>query len=120
MKSFKMLVIGTFTVLISSCSSNSESDLTTPPSTTITYTNTIQSILSSNCTSCHGANPSNGASLSLNTYTKVKNAVTNSQLIELISKSQGSSGMMPFGGTRLPQATIDKVISWKNNGFKEQ
>ncbi|WP_418263131.1 c-type cytochrome [Flavobacterium faecale] len=123
MKLFKVLFVITATVLSSNCSSDSESDIstppTTPPTTTITYTNTIQSIMSANCTSCHGTPTTNGASVSLNTYTNVKNAVINNQLIERISKAQGESGLMPFNGTRLPQTTIDKIISWKNDGYKE-
>ncbi|WPR71047.1 c-type cytochrome [Flavobacterium sp. NG2] len=124
MKKYHLIAITIYTFLNLSCSNNSESDLTTEPNptptpTTITYTNTINAIISTNCISCHGVPTTNGASISLNTYTKVKNAVSNDQLIERISKAQGESGLMPYNGTRLPQATIDKVVSWKNDGFKE-
>ncbi|WP_366183921.1 cytochrome c [Flavobacterium ovatum] len=125
MKTYQFLFIAIGSLINVNCSNNSESDITTgsnpdPIPTTITYTNTIQTIITSNCNSCHGTTPTNGASFSLNTYTKVKNAIINEQLIERISKAQGTSGMMPDNGTRLPQATIDKVISWKNDGYKEQ
>jgi mono/diheme cytochrome c family protein len=107
-------------ILLTSCSNNSQSDLTVNniPST-ITYTNTIKSIMDTNCISCHGTTPSNGAGTSLKTYQNVKDAVLNNSLIEKISKAQGSSGMMPFGGTRLNQTKIDEVINWKNNGFAQ-
>jgi mono/diheme cytochrome c family protein len=75
-------------------------------------------IMSTNCTSCHGSNPINAAIISLETYDKVKSR-TQSNLIDRISRSQGSSGMMPQGGTRLSQSTIDKVISWSNCGYVE-
>lgn len=75
-------------------------------------------IMSTNCTSCHGSNPLNGARISLDTYNKAKSR-TQSNLIARISRSQGSSGMMPQGGTRLSQSTIDKVISWSNCGYVE-
>lgn len=90
-----------------------------PNPVTITYTNTISSIISNNCISCHGNTPSNGAAISLNTYARVKSAVINNGLIDRISQAQGTSGMMPKNGTRLPQATIDKVVTWKNNNYLE-
>jgi uncharacterized membrane protein len=124
MKPYIIILIIVAALINANCSNNSESDITSTPNpdptpTTITYANTIQDIMTSNCTSCHGTPPTNGASVSLNTYIKVKNAVINEQLIERISKAQGTSGMMPDNGTRLPQATINKVISWKNDGYKE-
>lgn len=111
-------------LLLSGCSSGGDSDPNPDPDpdptpTTITYTNTISSIISNNCISCHGSTPSNGATISLNTYTKVKTAVENNGLIDRISLPQGNSNMMPKDGTRLPQATIDKFTTWKNNGFLE-
>lgn len=119
MKSNHLLLFSIF-VILTSCSNDSESDLidNNVPST-ITYTNTIISIMDTNCISCHGNTTSNGASISLTTYQNVKNAVLNNGLIDKISKAQGTSGMMPFGGTRLPQSKIDEVIAWKNNGFAQ-
>lgn len=112
----KLLLALPIVVFTISCSSDSKSD-TTP--TAITYTNTIKSIITSNCINCHGVPTDNGASVSIDTYTKLTNAVTNNQLIERISKTQGDSQLMPFNGSRMPQATIDKVVNWKNEGFKE-
>lgn len=117
MKSNIILLVSVF-ALLTACSSNSESDLidNNVPST-ITYTNSIKSIMDTNCISCHGTNPSNGASISLTTYQNVKNAVQNNGLIDRISRAQGAGGMMPLGGSRLPQSKIDEVITWKNNGY---
>lgn len=117
MKSNILLFVSVF-VLLTSCSSDSESDLidNTVPST-ITYTNSIKSTMDTNCISCHGTIPSNGAPISLTTYQSVKNAVLNNGLIDRISRSQGAGGMMPQGGTRLPQSKIDEVVNWKNNGY---
>lgn len=118
MKKTSLLIIISFVATTISCTNDSQSDLmenTTP--TSITYSNSIKSIMDTNCVSCHGTNPSNGASISLKTYQNVKDAVMNSGLIDKISKAQGAAGMMPFGGTRLPQNKIDEIIAWKNNGF---
>jgi mono/diheme cytochrome c family protein len=121
----KTFALAISTILIVSCSTGSESDIaaspnpnTNPAPSTITYENTIKSIMSSNCTSCHGSTPSNGAPTSYDTYAKVKASADN--IIDRIQRAQGTAGMMPQNGTRLPQSTIDKIITWKANGFIQQ
>jgi hypothetical protein len=86
---------------------------------TITYTNSIKSIIDNNCNFCHGNIPSNGAPMPLITYQNVKDAVLTRALIDRISKVQDAAGMMPYGGTRLQQSNIDEVIAWKNTGFTQ-
>lgn len=111
-----------FMVCILSCTNTSEEDLIdqTPidESETITYNNHIKTIIDSNCISCHGAPPINGTSLSLTTYSQVKSAVENNNLIGRIS-SQDPSFLMPLGGQRLPQNLIDLVIAWEDDGLIE-
>lgn len=85
----------------------------------ITYANTVKSIIDNNCISCHATVPVNGAPTSLTTYEFVKSAVLTTGLLDRISRPQGESGMMPNGGTRLPQAKIDQIFQWANNGFPE-
>jgi mono/diheme cytochrome c family protein len=120
MKSQNTLIAAFSVFLFAACTNETESDLLDQNiPNTITYTNSIKSIMDNNCISCHGTNPVNGASISLTTYQKVKDAVINKGLIDKISKNQDAAGMMPYGGTRLPQSTIDQVIAWKNTGFKE-
>jgi hypothetical protein len=57
--------------------------------------------------------------MSLTTYQNVKDAVQNRGLLDRISRAQGASGMMPSGGTRLPQAVIDQVFAWSSQGLNE-
>jgi hypothetical protein len=57
--------------------------------------------------------------MSLTTYQNVKAAVLNNGLIDRISKVQDTPGMMPYGGSRLPQNNIDQIINWKNTGFTQ-
>jgi len=110
--SFAMLQVG--------CTNDSTSDLIeNSPEGEITYTNTVKSIIDNNCLGCHTLPPQNGAPMSLNTYDDVKNAVLNRGLLNRISRAQGETGMMPNGGTRLPQTTIDRIYEWANNGFPE-
>ena len=83
----------------------------------IKYSSDIASIINNNCLSCHAAPPVNGAPMQLTTYADVKNAILTGGLIDRVSRAQGSGGMMPEAGMRLPQATIDKIIKWQNEGF---
>lgn len=120
MKSKIFPILSVLFLLFQSCTSDSESDLMNPNiPATITYTNSIKAIMDNNCNFCHGNTPSNGAPMSLTTYQNVKDAVLSRGLIDRISKAQDAPGMMPYGGTRLPQSNIDQVIAWKNTGFTQ-
>jgi mono/diheme cytochrome c family protein len=112
------LLLGT--VLVSSCTNDSSNDLLgIEDLDEVTYTNTVKSIMDNNCISCHAATPINGAPNSLTTYENVKEAVLNGGLLDRISRNQGAPGMMPSGGTRLPQAVIDQVFAWNTQGLNE-
>jgi hypothetical protein len=107
-------------VVVSSCSENSTADLIDiDNSVQLRYNTQIKNIINSNCLNCHSSPPTNGAPMQLTTYENVKDAVLNRGLIDRISRAQGSSGMMPLGGTRLPQALIDQFTTWQNEGFAE-
>lgn len=125
MKTLRFFYLIALTLFLNSCSSGSDSDNDPNPDpdpdpdpVTITYNNTIKAIITNNCISCHGSTPTNGATISLDTYARVKTATQNN-LIDRISLNQGNIQMMPKDGTRLPQATIDKFTTWKNNGYLE-
>lgn len=106
--------------VLSSCSENSTDDLVdvTQPAT-VTYSNSIKTIIDNNCIGCHNSPPVAGAPMPLLTYENVKDAIQNRGLLDRISRDQGASGMMPFGGTRLPQTTIDLFVQWQNQGLAE-
>lgn len=126
MKTLRFFSLIALTLFLNSCSSGSDSDNNPNPDpdpdpdpVTITYNNTIKTIITNNCISCHGSTPTNSATISLDTYARVKTATQNNDLIGRISLTQGSPDLMPKNGTRLPQATIDKFTTWKNNGYLE-
>jgi hypothetical protein len=85
----------------------------------ITYKQNVKSIIDNNCISCHAATPRNGAPMSLVTYDQVKNAIQNRGLLNRISLNNGNSLLMPQGGPRLPQTTIDIVSQWQQDGLVE-
>jgi hypothetical protein len=106
--------------LAMSCTNDSTSDLIEDEQPEIvTYTSHVRSIVNNNCIVCHGTIPANGAPMPLVTYDQVKEAVQNRGLIDRISRAQGAPGMMPNGGTRLPQNIIDLVVQWEAQGLLE-
>jgi len=105
--------------LASGCYYNSEEVLYYPAlpgecdTTFVTYTTSIQYIMSDYCTNCHGANAaSEGGKIDLRTYDAVK---TNVDKIYK-SMSHTSSKPMPKGGSKLDNCTINKVKAWQDNG----
>ena len=122
----KVLVSTIFiSIIASSCTDNSPDDLLekTPAPIVASYLQDVKPIMDSNCINCHGTVPTNGASISLNSYIDVKNSVQNvnttDQLIYRISLSQGDPSQMPLGSPKLPQNKIDLIIQWKNQNFNQ-
>ena len=79
----------------------------------------VKSIIDNNCLNCHGNPPQNNAPMQLITYDNVKEAVLNRDLISKISLNDGADGLMPLGGPRLSQASIDLISEWEEDGLLE-
>ncbi len=109
-------------IIFQSCSNNTLDDISENlidiPPEIVTYQN-IQPIVSQNCIVCHSNPPQNGAPMSLETYLDVKNAVLNRGLLHLISLPEGNTALMPKGGPRLPQASINLFIQWEEDNLLE-
>lgn len=107
-------------VFVLSCTNDSSSELIELHQIgDITYTNTTKSIFDNNCIPCHADVPVNGAPMPLTTYEFVKNAIQTRPLLDRISRPQGAPGMMPNGGTRLPQDKISQIFQWAQDGLPE-
>lgn len=116
---FSLLIFSGF--LMACSNENSETLMDDSPiQGVVTYKQNVKSIIDNNCISCHGATPANGAPMSLVTYSQVKNAMQNRGLLNRISLNNGNSLLMPQGGPRLPQATIDIVAKWQQDGLLEE
>ena len=89
-----------------------------PISDIVTYLE-VKSIIDNNCLNCHSNPPQNNAPMQLTTYDNVKEAVLNRDLISKISLNNGADGLMPLGGPRLPQASIDLISEWEEDGLLE-
>lgn len=109
-----------FCILSVSCTNDSESDLMEPDTdSSPSYETDIRPIIANNCLGCHSDPPVNGAPFSLNTYDRVKDRTENGNLLTAINRQTGESAAMPPTG-RLPQATIDRIEQWADEGFLEQ
>lgn len=117
-----VLLIGTLLVgLATSCSNDSESDLTEMDDSDnpITYNANIRPIINSNCLGCHSDPPRNGAPFPLATFEQVKTRAENGSLLNAISKQTGEPRAMPPSG-RLSQSTIDLIDQWIEDGLLEE
>jgi hypothetical protein len=84
-------------------------------SVNVTYDTTIQPILQTWCTGCHGgSNPSNG--LSLETYDQVVACANSGRLMGAINQEQGYK-TMPQGGYKLSPCEINLFQKWINIGM---
>lgn len=106
-------------VTLSGCSNDSTNDLTNPVPEKVTYTKDVKPIIDNNCIICHTSPPKNGAPMPLNSKLLVQDAIINKGLTSRIALPQGNPNLMPAGGTRLPQSSIDIIIKWQQDGFPE-
>ncbi|MDJ0645461.1 MAG: cytochrome c [Flavobacteriaceae bacterium] len=109
------------TMLLLGCTNDSESDLIDPvdPDGPVTYNANIRAIINNNCLGCHSDPPQNGAPFPLTNYDQVLARAQNGQLLRAIRRQTGEPRAMPPSG-RLPQATIDLVAQWIEDGLNEQ
>jgi hypothetical protein len=111
----KVFFFITFLFHFTSCTNDSENDLINVPDT-VTYNNSVKAIIDANCIGCHG-NTNPLANLSLTNFSQVQEEVDN--IIERIELPQGTTGLMPQSGTRLPQNSIDIIKKWRDDGLNE-
>ncbi|MEW7291556.1 c-type cytochrome [Aquimarina sp. 2304DJ70-9] len=130
MKNISILLLMVLVATISyNCSSDDSTDpITNPdpdpvanpnPNKITTYTADVKTIIDTNCLECHGSSPSQGAPMSLANYADIIDALTNQGRDDLADRmdTTGRNVMPPSG--RLPQETIDIILDWKADGYKE-
>lgn len=112
-KLFSLLTIAT---ILTSCSSDSTEDVTTPVPTSVTYTANIKAIIDQSCatTGCHNSTTS-AFGLTLENYTQVKNAFQNKNAL---GRMESTTNPMPPNGN-LPSTSIDAIKKWKAQGYIE-
>lgn len=86
----------------------------TPIDKIVKYNTDIKQIMTNNCITCHGG-PSPSAGLDLTTYTNVKNAALNRNLLE---RMNDATAPMPQNGLLL-LSTRRIMDKWKTDGYLE-
>jgi len=113
MKNVKLtlIAISFFTI---SCASDSTSDVE-ENTNNITYSNTIQPIMSQSCatSACHDSNAP-AAGLSLTTFAEVKDAFQNNDPLARIE-----SGNMPKNANKLSASTIANIKTWIADNYPQ-
>lgn len=80
----------------------------------VSYAQFIKPLIESNCQGCHsGSAPSGGVNLT--THAGVKAVATNGTLHGVTAWLPGYP-KMPFGGSQLPDCTVDKIKAWIDAG----
>ena len=116
MKNFKIAIFA-LSLLTISCASDSTSDVE-EPSNNITYTNTIQPLMSQSCnvSGCHNST-TKASGLDLSTFNLVKAAFANTGSSSAIGRIE--SGNMPQGGSKLSATTIANLKTWISDNFPQ-
>ncbi|QQS51209.1 MAG: hypothetical protein IPM71_00350 [Bacteroidota bacterium] len=83
-------------------------------STSMTYSGSVEPVISQYCVSCHGSVPI-GNSIKLETYADVKIQADNGKLIGSITHASGYSPM-PKGSAKLSTCNISILETWVNAG----
>ncbi|WP_339815322.1 hypothetical protein [uncultured Imperialibacter sp.] len=86
-------------------------------STTITYSASIQPIISARCLSCHSASAASnlGGGVKLDTYQNVKVRADNGSLLGTIKHKSGYP-QMPQSGSKLSSCQISLIEKWISEG----
>lgn len=111
-----------FSTLLVSCTNENPTTLIdeSPMEGLTTYDQNVKTIIDNNCVVCHASVPKNDAPMPLVTFDQVKQAVLNRGLLTRISLENGNSSLMPNGGPRMPQASIDIILQWEKDGLLEK
>lgn len=83
----------------------------------VTYTNNVKPVLTANCYSCHSTSnaPTFGSGIKLENYDDLMVQVNNGKLVGTITHSPGYPAM-PQGRAKLDDCSIEKILTWINNG----
>ncbi len=86
---------------------------------TPTYTASVKLILDTSCAvvGCHDAITSQNG-INLSTYASAKAISSENRFLGAIQHKSGFEPM-PFGGAKLPEATIEILTCWVQNGSPE-
>jgi mono/diheme cytochrome c family protein len=113
----KFIFLSGIILSLYSCESTTYESLEEPEVITgpVTYNANVKSIIDANCIACHN---SEAELIPLETYTQVKDAMLNTNLIDRIQRQNGTPGQMPKAG-RMSQDKINTILQWSTDGLLE-
>jgi len=121
MKQFsKWMILIFLSAAVFSCRYDNEEELfgdAICDTSNVTYTNNVKPVLTANCLSCHSTSNAAtfGSGIKLEDYSDLMVQVNNGNLVGVITHSPGYPAM-PQGGAKLDDCTIEKIVTWINNG----
>jgi len=105
------------TIIVTSCTYNSEEDLYPEDgclTENMSYQDDILPIITTDCYGCHNV-ASNFGNITLEGYDEISKHVASGELIGSIKHAAGYSPM-PQGSSKLLDCEIEKIESWINDG----
>lgn len=111
----------TVILLISSCYYDKKNELygaTSCDTAAVTYTKSIQPLVSAQCTGCHGAT-SPSAGISLNDYASVRQSVEFGTFSSSVNWDSKVVSNMPKGGSKWSTCDLSKLRIWQQKGFPQ-
>jgi len=112
MKNLKIVLLAISGLFLVSCESSTTQDISADVDNP-TYNANVASVMTAKCTGCHAGGSQYP---NLETFTEVKEAAQNGNLLCRLGASCGN--IMPQGGA-LPTATITMINTWATNNFPE-
>ena len=94
-----------------SCKKNKNNHIAVCDGSSPTYNSYVQSIITSNCSGCHGVGSNNG---DFSTYAKLSTVTSNGKFEKEVLTNQSMPQSSP-----LPDADLDKLKCWIEAGFPE-
>lgn len=115
----KTILVVIVLISIFSCTNDKEDDLIEEINIEVVkYNNDVKTIIDNNCIICHHSGTNPLGPFPLETFEQVKDKAQNGALLERIELPNADPAGMPQTG-RMPQATIDVITAWADNGFLE-
>ena len=113
---WSLISIGSILIFLS-CTYDNREDLvkeTVCETNNVTFSQTIQPLLTNRCGACHSGNSPESGVLLIG-YSQIIKYVNDGRLLGVISHANGFPPM-PFNSAKLPECDINQVKAWIENG----
>lgn len=108
----------TITFAFTTCYYDSEEELypgNNCDTSNVTFSQTVQPILSQHCNTCHNTSVNNGGVITDN-YNDLMNPVNSGVFWKAINHEGNGIVPMPFNGQKLPECDLQKIRVWIDQG----